>query len=730
PNTWKVTIKASRTPDIEHITATGMVSGLSATADLLEGIGGWLNRTADGTNPTPGRENAAVAYDEAHKVTVLFGGYYGNHHRTGTAANQFEPRCQPDRCPPTPAQVVGDTWTWDGTIWTRLCANGVSPEGNCDALGGDLPGPSAREGAAMAYDASAPGGQLVLFGGHDGNDYLADTWTFDAKAKTWTKHDVAGPSKRYVANMASDGTGAVLFAGTAGLAYGPAGPAEANGPGRLDDTWMWRSGAWTDVTPKPAAPLTAAPPTLRHDVFANNPGQKDKAIVVPLPPPAPGCPGVHCDPDKANPYPSPIAVSGYGPSDKVANLTLTLNKLSWPQGTVNAPGSAPDANGPSDAEIMLVAPGGKAVMVMGDACGTPDNPNPIPTKQPITLTFDDSAALPLPDNCQGFADGKAHTYKPTNNSRLYEGECTQFHTPDYFPPPAPAGTNSTSLSDFVGTDPNGTWSLYVVDDCPNTPNPQGEAGRIDGGWSIDITTTDAPVAPPAPVSSPPGRGRAAMAYHPPTGKVVLFGGTQELMTDANGVRGYATTNGVPFAPLGDTWTWDPKAMSWAQEGTGTHPGERRSAAMAYHPGTGQLVLFGGMSSLGGRLADPNTRPDCPKNNGCDSYTLPGFALWGSWLNDTWTWDGKAWALQPTPSRPPGQFLTGMAADAAGRLVAVAVSEPGQPNGSFGPATTWTWDSNVSLGLNPQAVPADGRSTSVATARVNDTHGKGITGLKV
>lgn len=42
---------------------------------------------------------------------------------------------------------------------------------------------------------------------------------------------------------------------------------------------------------------------------------------------------------------------------------------------------------------------------------------------------------------------------------------------------------------FDGTSPNGTWSLYVVDDC------QGgwSNATIDNGWSLDITT-NAPTA--------------------------------------------------------------------------------------------------------------------------------------------------------------------------------------------------------------------------------------------
>ena len=55
----------------------------------------------------------------------------------------------------------------------------------------------------------------------------------------------------------------------------------------------------------------------------------------------------------------------------------------------------------------------------------------------------------MPDNTAIVAG----SYKPAN-----------YEPGDPFPAPAPTPTGNVALSTFDGTNPNGTWSLYVVDD--------------------------------------------------------------------------------------------------------------------------------------------------------------------------------------------------------------------------------------------------------------------------
>src|SRR6185436_11341355 len=76
----------------------------------------------------------------------------------------------------------------------------------------------------------------------------------------------------------------------------------------------------------------------------------------------------------------------------------------------------------------------------------------------------------LPDSSQIISG----SYKPSD----------WFDGTDNFPAPAPAGPYDPNLSTFDGTSPNGTWSLYVLDD-----SAVARGGAISGGWQIRFQTT-------------------------------------------------------------------------------------------------------------------------------------------------------------------------------------------------------------------------------------------------
>jgi subtilisin-like proprotein convertase family protein len=165
------------------------------------------------------------------------------------------------------------------------------------------------------------------------------------------------------------------------------------------------------------------------------------------------------NPGTATPYPSTIPVTTSGSS--ITDVNVTVSGLSH---------SFPD-----DIGLLLVSPKGQSVILMADSGGAQDN-----AVSGITLTFDDAASDPVPDNT---ALVSASTYRPSKGTPTtadFEGDCTASF------PGAPAGPYGTTLSAFDGTDPNGDWKLYVIDDT-------AVFGGSITGWSLDIST--APTLP-------------------------------------------------------------------------------------------------------------------------------------------------------------------------------------------------------------------------------------------
>jgi subtilisin-like proprotein convertase family protein len=215
------------------------------------------------------------------------------------------------------------------------------------------------------------------------------------------------------------------------------------------------------VTPPPASPT----PT---------PGASPTPPATPTPTPGATPPPTPCgtvtfsnpaaitilDSGAAGPYPSTINVAVAGTITKV---TVKLNNLSH--------------TFPSDIDMLLVGPGGQNAIIMADAGGGDDVSG-------ITLVLDDAAAANLPA-----ALLTTGTFKPTNLTGT-----------DTWPAPAPAPAGGSLLSVFNGTNPTGTWSLYVVDDASQ------DAGSIAGGWELTIATTSScatPTPSTTPIPTPP-----------------------------------------------------------------------------------------------------------------------------------------------------------------------------------------------------------------------------------
>ncbi len=100
---------------------------------------------------------------------------------------------------------------------------------------------------------------------------------------------------------------------------------------------------------------------------------------------------------------------------------------------------------PDDLDVLLVSPLGQGVMLLSDSGGSTDFSG--------SITFDDEAAAPAPDN------------DPLVNGATYRAADYAGGDLDAFPPTVPQGPYSTDLSTFRGTSPLGSWFLYVLDDA-------------------------------------------------------------------------------------------------------------------------------------------------------------------------------------------------------------------------------------------------------------------------
>jgi subtilisin-like proprotein convertase family protein len=150
------------------------------------------------------------------------------------------------------------------------------------------------------------------------------------------------------------------------------------------------------------------------------------------------------------PYPSQVAAGGMR-RGKILDVNVTLRGFSHTY--------------PDDVDVLLVGPRGQNLIIMSDAGAAFDVSN-------LELRLNDEAVGWLPDETQLFGG----TYRPSNWTHTYGSGNIEV---DSFPG-APAPSGAFTLSTFDGTNPNGTWSLYVRDDVGF------DAGQFAGGWSLRI----------------------------------------------------------------------------------------------------------------------------------------------------------------------------------------------------------------------------------------------------
>jgi hypothetical protein len=206
------------------------------------------------------------------------------------------------------------------------------------------------------------------------------------------------------------------------------------------------------------------------------------------------------DATSASPYPSTINVSGVGGS--LIKVTVTFAKLahSWP----------------ADIDALLESPYQQTALLMANAGGGNGVTN-------VTLTFDDFASI-YPTNLPQAGQIISHTYRPT-----------AYFPVAMFPVPAPVPPYATNLSGFSGSNPNGTWSLFVIDDSAIN------AGAISNGWSLSVVTA-------SPIPSLPPPSTFHFSFTVPTNSATVIQAATNLAAPANWISLY--TNAPPFtSPL-------------------------------------------------------------------------------------------------------------------------------------------------------------------------------------
>lgn len=238
-------------------------------------------------------------------------------------------------------------------------------------------------------------------------------------------------------------------------------------------------------------------------------------------------------------------------------------------------------------------------------------------------------------------------------------------------------------------------------------------GELGDTWSWDGTV--AAWTKMAPETSPSPRHGHAMAYDAARGEVVLFGGRDGsgVLADTWTWDGTAWTKRLPalsppatfgaslaydagtaavrLLATGGLWTWD--GSSWTR--TEDFPGPvRTEAALAYDPGRGALVVFGGRGG-----SDVALRDTWVRSNGVWTGAVPagprarmdaaiaydeargrivlfggrtpeGFAKGGDEtanpLGDLWEWDGSRWiervATAYSSTQPAPRYGARMAYD--------------------------------------------------------------------
>jgi hypothetical protein len=457
------------------------------------------------------------------------------------------------------------------------------------------PVPPSRVGASMVYDAKDK--YVLLFGGYGpsypGGAPSSDTWTF--KSGIWTELTPAtSPPARQLASMTYDAKDGYV------LLYGGLGSSKV-----LSDTWKFANGKWTKLSPttNPGARYAAS---MAYDA-------KDGYVVL---------------------------FGGTGASGLEPSLTWKFVGGQWTSiSTTPAPG------GRAYASMDYDAHDGYVLLFGGDNTSTG-------TVLGDTWTFSAGVWTELaPASAPPARDNSGLAYSAINSEIvLYGGE-------------AASGASLSDTWTFAG----GAWTKIST---AATPGKRNEFSMADGSSSSDVlifggvTGTGTYLANNWTFAGiawthvsprvPPPLGYASMAYDEKDGYVVLFGGYDSVSSEY----------------LNETWKY--LHGVWSQLHPSVSPPARYAAGMTYDQGDGYIVLFGG-------------------NNGIHDFA------------DTWTFVAGSWSLVPTTTHPPARALGSMTYDYADDYVLLFGGYNDSTEAYV--ADTWAYSAGVWSVVRPSVSPA-------------------------
>jgi N-acetylneuraminic acid mutarotase len=565
--------------------------------------GAW-QRLFPATSPSP-RDLAAMAYDGQR--IVLFGGS-GN----GGA-------------------LLNDTWAFDGATWTQLAP---------------VSSPSPRYGAVMAYD----GHRIVLFGGLVGTTPLADTWAFDGS--NWTQlAPTTSPPARSQHVMAFDGQQIVVFGGGT-YVQGGGGSSLA----LLGDTWTFDGTTWTQQQPSTApvarmntafgfdgqrvvvfggfgGPLPSGYYDYLNDAWAFQGGSW--TLLQPLISPPPNyAPAMGFDGQEF------VLFGGSRNGNDICAATWLLSGSSW---TPWLPSSAPSARSGQG-----MAYDGKRVVLFGglgnsgsladtwvfDANGWTELALPLspPARSFTMMAYDAGAKRAVlfggadmssgtalsdtwvfDDNAWTLIQTQASPPARSNAGMAYDGQNVVLF--------GGLSQGSTAFLNDTWVFTGQTWQQAQTQSSPSRRRNLSMAlvsvqAMVFGGFGTSGDLADLWLFDGSsgyewitfqPAHSPSARSSAAL----------IDDGTQTLLF------GGLNASGSTQIIFNDTWAFrgDNDGGDWHQLQPATVPPARFEPGIAYDPGRGLVVMFGGINNVS--------------------------------LGDTWTWDASNWTqwLAPVPQVP-------------------------------------------------------------------------------